>query len=166
MTHSDHLPSEVVRPTVTFSPMRREDLAAVLAIERLSYPRPWSGEFFLQELGLPFSRILLAWVDVQGETHLAGYLCRWLTGGELHILNVAVHPDWRRQSIARRLVHEVIAEARSSNAHRGILEVRRTNLAALSLYESVGFTRVGVRRNYYGLGEDAWIMELPIDART
>lgn len=155
--------SEDAGPAVAFSEMQREEIGAVLEIERLSYSHPWSAEFFLQELRLPFSKIILARVRVDGEAQLAGYICRWLTEGELHILNVAVHPAWRRRSIARRLVREVIAEAEHAGARSATLEVRRTNVAALTLYESVGFTRVGLRRSYYGQGEDAFVMELSLD---
>lgn len=162
MIGQHRLPSEEAQPAVTFSPMQREEVAVVLEIERLSYSNPWTAEFFLQELRLAFSKILLAHVHVGGEAQLAGYICRWLTEGELHILNVAVHPSWRRRSIGVRLVSEVIAEARRAGAKRAMLEVRRTNLAALNLYESIGFTRIGLRRDYYGQGEDAFVMELKL----
>ncbi|MGH7856457.1 MAG: ribosomal protein S18-alanine N-acetyltransferase [Candidatus Binatia bacterium] len=138
--------------------MRREDLASVLEIERLSFAQPWSAEFFLQELRLPFSRVLLARAPGR-DRRLVGYVCRWITAGELHILNVAVHPEWRRRSIGRRLVEHVIAEARQAKAERATLEVRQHNLPALALYERLGFREVGLRRNYYGAGEDALIME-------
>jgi ribosomal-protein-alanine N-acetyltransferase len=149
-----------LHPALAFAPMQREDVAAVLEIERLSYDNPWSPEFFLQELRLPFSKVLLARVRVGNEPCLAGYICRWLTADELHILNLAVHPGWRRRSVGYRLAAEVIAEARCAGALRATLEVRRRNFPALSLYEGLGFFRVGVRMNYYGQGEDALVMEL------
>ena len=141
--------------------MRREDLGAVLEVERLSFPNPWNADHFLQELRLPFSRIILASIGDLGSPPI-GHLCRWLTSGELHILNVAVHPDWRRRSIGRSLVEHALAEARHAVAARGILEVRRSNLAALRLYERMGFSRIGMRPNYYAQGEDALVMEIPL----
>ncbi len=150
-------------PPLVFSTMRAEDLAPVLEIERSSFPRPWSADHFLEELRLPFSKLLLAWSKREETSVLVGYICRWLTGGELHVLNVTVHPSWRGRSIGKRLVEEVLAEARQAGARRALLEVRRRNLPALALYERVGFCLVGTRPNYYGPGQDALLMELELD---
>ena len=145
-------------PPLVFVVMTRRDLATVVEIERRAFAQPWPADFFLQELRLPFSRIFLAQVPPTGEGRVAGYVCRWLTAGELHILNVAVHPDWRRRGIGRCLVEHVIAEARRAKAEKAFLEVRRHNVPAIGLYESLGFYEIGVRRNYYGSGEDALVM--------
>jgi ribosomal-protein-alanine N-acetyltransferase len=139
--------------------MTRRDLEAVLDIERRSFSNPWSAELFLQELRLPFSRVVLVWVGGPRGRSLVGYICRWITAGELHILNVAVHPEWRRRGIARRLVEVSLSEARRVGVGRAFLEVRRHNVAALTLYLELGFREAGVRRNYYGPGEDALVME-------
>jgi ribosomal-protein-alanine N-acetyltransferase len=95
-----------------------------------------------------------------GETVIAGYLCRWLVADEVHILNVAVHPDRRRHGIGQLLMREALREARACAAEAVTLEVRRSNTGARRLYEGLGFEEVGVRRNYYGRGEDALIMRL------
>ena len=149
-------------PPLTFSTMREENLESVLEIERSSFPRPWSRDHFLEELRLPFSKILLAWSKRQDAFTLVGYICRWLTAGELHVLNVTVHPEWRCRSIGRRLMEEVLIEARGAGARRALLEVRRRNLPAIVLYERAGFRNVGMRPNYYGPGQDALLMELEL----
>jgi ribosomal-protein-alanine N-acetyltransferase len=143
------------------------DLAGILEIERLAFPTPWSLESFERELTLPFSRVMVALAD--GDTangagadagRILGFLCRWLIADECHVLNVAVHPDSRRQGIGGVLVGEAIAEARSRGVDVVTLEVRRSNLAARQLYRKFEFEERRLRRHYYGPGEDAIIMEL------
>jgi ribosomal-protein-alanine N-acetyltransferase len=138
------------------------DLPGVLDIERLSFPQPWSLASFRRELSLSFSRLMLAVLD--GETQdagrIAGYLCRWLVAGESHILNIAAHPDMRRRGVGTALMAEAVAEAQARRASLMILEVRRSNLEARSLYRKFGFEERRLRRNYYGPGEDALVMEL------
>jgi len=141
------------------------DLPRIIEIERLAFPTPWSLASFQRELTLPFSRIMVVLIEASNEHGrndgmIAGYLCRWLIGDECHILNVAVHPQSRRLGIATLLLDQAIAEARSSSASVVTLEVRRSNLVARQLYRKFGFEERRLRRNYYGPGEDAIVMEL------
>jgi ribosomal-protein-alanine N-acetyltransferase len=140
-----------------FSPMRGEDLDAVMEIERQAFPQPWSPGLFLHELKVPFSKTVLARVS-NGSQQVVGYVCRWLVGDEVHILNLAVHPQRRRSGVGRALVELVLQEAREHGARVVTLEVRRENTTAMALYRSLGFHERGVRRNYYGRGQDAIIM--------
>jgi ribosomal-protein-alanine acetyltransferase len=78
------------------------------------------------------------------------------------VLNVAVHPRYRRRGIGAVLMAEALREARERAAEAVTLEVRRSNLGARRLYASLAFEEVGVRRNYYGRGEDALIMRLAL----
>ena len=90
-----------------------------------------------------------------------GYLIFWVVLDEMHILNLAVHPDHRRRSIAQRLLAEGLAQARTLGAELAWLEVRPSNLAALALYESFGFKEVGRRPRYYDdTQEDALLLTL------
>jgi ribosomal-protein-alanine N-acetyltransferase len=146
-------------PTLEFSVMRRRDLDEVMAIEKRAFAHPWSREVFARELRVPFSRVVLA--RIQGE--IVGYACRWLHAGAVEIQNVAVHPEWRRRSIGRKLVEVLLAEARAANVRRALLEVRRYNRPALSLYRKLGFRETGTRRGYYADGEDAVLMEIDVD---
>ena len=137
--------------------MHREDLDAVMEIERASFPQPWSPGLFLHELKVPFSKTILAHAP-NGSGELLGYICRWLVGDEVHILNLAVRPDRRNCGVGRALVELVVREADERGVSTVTLEVRRENAAAIALYTSFGFTERGVRRNYYGRGHDAIIM--------
>lgn len=136
-----------------------EDLAEITRIERSCFPKPWSESVFTQELNNPVSRI---WVARSGGKRILGYICRWLVGAEVHILNLAVDPQARRRGIGRRLLSRVLREARLQGASMVWLEVRRGNSAAYWLYRRAGFVEVGERRNYYGRGEDAVVMRLDL----
>jgi len=138
---------------------RPGDLSKVVAIEQRSFSHPWSLETFRAETKQAHSRLLLGWTDDDRTPEVVGYVCRWIVERELQILNVAVHPGWRRRGIGRWIIEEVMAAARREGATRATLEVRRHNLPAIVLYESLGFHRVGVRTNYYGPGEDAVLMD-------
>lgn len=143
------------------------DLPRILEIERLAFAQPWSLDSFKRELMLPFSRIVVAiqmqtmGPETQGQP--AGFLCRWLVADECHILNVAVHPELRRGGIAMALMAEAINEAKAKNIRLVTLEVRRSNVAARSLYRKLNFEERRLRSNYYGPGEDAIVMELHLD---
>lgn len=142
------------------SEMRVQDLPQVLAIECRSFDNPWTSALFLQELRIPFSRIVVIRAADDVAEPIVGYLCRWFVADEVHILNVAVHPGQRRRGIGGILMQEVLREARELGAEAVTLEVRRSNGEARRVYQSLGFEEVGVRRNYYGRGEDALIMRL------
>ncbi len=142
-----------------FRDMTARDLPAVIAIERASFANPWTGPLFLQELGVQFSRILLA-CDAVGC--VAGYVCRWIVADEAHVLNLAVDPRMRGRGLGAALLNEVVTEARSRGAEAVTLEVRRSNDAGRRLYERCGFAEVGQRIDYYGRGEDALLLRLPL----
>ena len=140
-----------------FSPLTAADLDEVLGIERRSFPEPWSRGMFLHEIKLPFSKSIVARADEPPHV-LLGYICWWLVGDEIQILNVVVHPEGRKRGIGRALVQFVFAEAEAQHVSTITLEVRRESTAAIALYGAFGFRESGVRRNYYGRGEDAVLM--------
>ena len=141
-----------------FEQMVAADLPQVMELERLSFDKPWTPGLFLHELKLSFSRLHLARTS-NGSRRLVGYVCWWVVGEEVHILNLAVHPSSRRSGTGRALVQRVLNDAATHRAASVSLEVRHDNQAALRLYGGMGFTASGLRRNYYGQGEDAVIME-------
>jgi len=143
---------------LVFAQMVTADLSEVMELERLAFDRPWTPGLFLHELKLSFSRLQLVRAIDQPQ-RLLGYVCWWLVGEEVHILNLAVHPEGRRAGVGRALIQRVLDDAARHRAASVTLEVRHDNAAALALYGSMGFDRAGMRRNYYGPGEDAVIME-------
>jgi [ribosomal protein S18]-alanine N-acetyltransferase len=132
------------------------DLPGVLAIERRSFPTPWSLAMFVLELSKP-SSICLAVTDPEGR--LSGYLVCSRFDDVWHIMNVATAPDRLRRGIATTLLARLFEEA--GRGARYTLEVRVSNLTAIAMYEHLGFRSAGVRRRYYSdNGEDALIMWL------
>jgi [ribosomal protein S18]-alanine N-acetyltransferase len=137
--------------------MRSADLEEVLAIERASFSMPWSRGAFLYELEQ--NRVARCYV-VREDGRLIGYICLWEVADEVHITNVAVHPDLRRRGVGRSLLSAVLDDARQRKLRLVVLEVRPSNVEAVGLYESFGFRVVGRRRGYYyDTGEDALVME-------
>jgi ribosomal-protein-alanine N-acetyltransferase len=129
------------------------DLPSVISIERRSFPTPWSLAMFVLELSKP-SGICLAAEDGGA---LVGYLVCARYEDVWHLMNVAVHPDRRREGVARELIERLFEQA--GPAARITLEVRASNTVAIEMYERFGFRHAGRRRRYYNdNGEDALIM--------
>jgi len=140
--------------------MIRKDLEEVLAIEKMSFPAPWSRVLFEQEFLIPHAHLLTA-TDPGLPDRVWGYLCFWLVAEETHILNLAVHPQWRRRGVGSRLLEYVVDYSRARGAEEVFLEVRRSNHRAISVYRRFHFQPRGIRPRYYqDTGEDAIIMGL------
>jgi len=131
------------------------DLPAVIAIERRSFPSPWSLAMFVLELSKPSGICLVA---TEGS-ELLGYLVCSRYDRVWHLMNVAVAPERRRRGVASRLISQLTAEAGGELPFT--LEVRVSNRDAIAMYERLGFRSAGVRPRYYqDNGEDALIMWL------
>lgn len=127
----------------------------IMAIEEASFPSPWTPEAFLQEIRNPVSYI---WALKQYE-QIAGYICFWMVAGEIHLLNIAIHPQWRRRGLGTKLLEKMKDIGSSGGVEKIWLEVRPSNLPARSLYLKAGFEEVAVRKRYYtDTGEDAIVM--------
>ncbi len=132
------------------------DIDDVMAIETAAFASPWSRQFFLEELRAAHARSVLC----QREGKPIGYVIYWELAGELDIHNVAVHPRYRRQGVARAMLGDIIESATKKGFRRITLEVRKSNDAAQTLYRSLSFEVCGMRKGYYSdNGEDAWLME-------
>ena len=114
---------------------------------------PWPRTAFISELRNPCA---VWFVAMEGE-ELAGYGGGWCVPPEFHLLNLAVHPGYRRGGLARRILDAVFKEGERKNCGTVVLEVRHDNADAISLYEKIGFTRVASRLRYYSAGEDALV---------
>ena len=115
----------------------------------------WSEASILSQLEKPDS---ICYVAVDEES-VIGYLAFEYIFGEGSIIELAVHPDYRRQGIARSLIQKAADDCDDLDV--AYLEVRESNIPAISLYKSLGFTEIGRRRDYYkNPKEDAVIMQL------
>ncbi|MFN2468762.1 MAG: ribosomal protein S18-alanine N-acetyltransferase [Gaiellaceae bacterium] len=142
---------------IELRPLSNRDLAAVEAIERESYPTPWSRAMFAGELTKPSSICQGAFDSETGA--LVGYMIISRYVDAWHVMNVAVARDHRRRGIATALLDRLF-ELTADEKRRGYtLEVRVSNVDAIRLYERLGFRSRGVRRGYYTDNrEDALIM--------
>jgi ribosomal-protein-alanine N-acetyltransferase len=133
------------------------DLDGIDAIERASYPTPWSRAMFAAELRKPSALAIGAFLQDTGQLVGYAFVSRYVDAW--HVMNVAVSPDFRRRGVATELLLRVF-EVTASDPRRGYtLEVRVSNADAIRLYERLGFERRGIRRGYYTDNrEDALIM--------
>ncbi|HSW63838.1 MAG TPA: ribosomal protein S18-alanine N-acetyltransferase [Dissulfurispiraceae bacterium] len=138
-----------------------DDVPALLAIEQLCFSTPWSQISFLNEVRSRHSLSLLA----ESEVSVVGYVIVRLVADECHLHDLAVHPDRRRSGVARLLMQKVLTEVRETDKRFFFLEVRASNHAAISLYESLGFRFYAKRMAYYeNPQEDAALMRLDFNA--
>lgn len=134
-----------------------EDLGGLVAVEQASFFNPWTREMYVAELQNPGVSHLLVAKDSDGR--VVGFCGFWRVLDELHINNLAVLPEFRRQGVASKILRRVFEEGRRAGAGRATLEVRRSNEIARRLYERFGFTVAGVRRGYYrNPDEDALVL--------
>ncbi len=151
------------RPGV--QPMGLRDLDDIMEIERLAFRSPWSRQVFIEEMDREWAHI-----DVLRERPggpVVAFVNFWLVRDEVHILNVATHPDARRRGHASTLLTHVIDFAAGARCRYVTLEVRRSNQGAIRLYRKFGFRPVGIRPNYYVEDqEDAVVMLLDRHAQT
>lgn len=138
-------------------PMEGMDIDGILEVENKSFTTPWSKTMFEDELYNLNAHYLV--IEVMGK--IVGYVGFWKIIDEGHITNIAVHPDYRGAGHGKALISALIQKAKEMGIIAVTLEVRKSNVVAISLYESFGFVSSGVRKNYYSdNNEDALIMWL------
>ena len=136
------------------------DVPAVAAVERASYPFPWSEGIFRDCLRVGY---LCRVADLDGEVVAYGVVA--MGAGEAHILNLCVRGDLRGRNIGRQMLMLLIERSRQAGMEAVFLEVRPSNPHAIALYQSVGFGQVGLRKGYYQAAdgrEDALVLKLDL----
>jgi len=139
--------------------MLQRDLPEILAIERATFPVPWTPENFLHEIERnPFACNQV----VRSEKGLViGYASAWMVDGELRINNLAIREDFRGRGCGESLLAHLLRLARALGCSEATLEVRPSNFPAISLYTKLGFRESGRRKGYYSdTREDALVMKL------
>ncbi len=152
----------------TISAMTVRDLPAVAEIERMHQRECWSESAFGEELHKLHALSFVARLAASGgeesprsPSMVIGYICSWVVAGELQILNVTVERSFWRRGVGRALLRKAIDAGWHRGCVRATLEVRPSNTAARSLYDSLGFRVVGERPGFYAEGGEAgMIMEL------
>ena len=132
--------------------MNESHVSAVAELERQNFSEPWPEIAVRSEL----TNALALWLVAVEDGVVAGYVGSQTVLQEADMMNIAVADTHRRRGIARMLVEELI---RQLDAYQLTLEVRASNAPAIALYEKLGFTQVGLRKNYYHKPkEDALIL--------
>lgn len=135
--------------------MNEGDIAQLAQLEKLCFQDPWSASAFTYELNNPLS----LWLVAVDDDTVAGYVGSQTVMGESDMMNVAVAPAYRRQKLAENLILKLIDMLNDRQSKSLTLEVRVSNIPAISLYEKLGFVQVGRRPGYYrNPKEDALIL--------
>ncbi|MGL5456295.1 MAG: ribosomal protein S18-alanine N-acetyltransferase [Citrobacter telavivensis] len=144
----------------TISSLSQSDLPAAFQIEKRAHAFPWSEHTFASNQG---ERYLNYQLTVEGR--MAAFAITQVVLDEATLFNIAVDPDFQHRGFGKALLEHLIDELEKRGVLTLWLEVRASNVAAIALYESLGFNEATIRRNYYPTAdgrEDAIIMALPI----
>ena len=126
-------------------PMNESHVAQVAALEKQCFSDPWSENSVASELENPLS----LWLIAEEDGAVCGYVGSQTVLDETDMMNIAVHPDCRRKGIAAALITELVSRLKARGSRILRLEVRESNFSAIALYEALGFTQLGLRKNYY-----------------
>lgn len=136
--------------------MVRRDFAEVLAIEQACFEFPWKEEDFLHCLR---QRNCIGMV-AEYEGRVVGFMIYEVPKNRIHLLNLAIEPEFQRQGIASQMIRKLIGKLANQNRSRIVMEVRETNLAALVFLRSLGFRATMVLKNFYeDMNEDAYVLQ-------
>lgn len=139
--------------------MKSADLPEIMAIECVSFPTPWTEGMFLDELRTQHAHCLVVKVEIADKVVIGAYIIFWLVAGEVHLHNLAVRKEFRRQGLAYNLMKLMKDIAGQLGVTTQTLEVRESNTTAIQLYRKCGFAVKGRRPRYYtDTQEDALIM--------
>lgn len=152
-------------PPFSIRPATEEDLPKIAEIESRVHSAPWDLSHFREELTKPYSHFYVMTDDDTDEI-IVGYIIFWMMGGEgssSEILNVVVDFPYRGLGMAKKLMLRAISTSVHAGAKRMILDVRKSNMSAIQLYQSLRFSITHVRKSFYSNGEDAYGMLLSLD---
>ena len=135
--------------------MTHADTEQVAQLESICFSAPWSENAIISELTNPLS----LWIVAKEGDRVVGYVGSQAVMGEADMMNLAVHPEYRKKGVGCALVSSLIQKLKVKDVYSLTLEVRSSNEAAKKLYASLGFLQVGCRPNYYhSPKEDALIL--------
>ncbi len=151
--------SKNTKQAISIDLMNKEDLPEILAIERASFPSPWTEGMFKDELKTVHAQCLVVKIETEGKILIAAYIIFWFVVDEVHLHNLAVKDEFRRQGLAYSVMNLMKDIAAKVGITRQTLEVRESNHQAINLYRKCGFVVKGRRPLYYtDTHEDALVM--------
>lgn len=143
----------------TIREMFLDDLDGIIEIENLSFVSPWTKRLFEDTLSSPIATSFV----MKKSSRIIGYIMVYSMAGEAHILNIAIHPDYRGRGHASSLIQHALNHFDEKGVHDFFLEVREGNMVAIRLYQRFGFEKIGKRKRYYPeTNEDALVMCLSV----
>ncbi len=148
-------------PEPIMRPIEMTDLDRIHELETEIFANPWSRRCIAGEIRSQGKQTHTRVIEIDGD--IVAYIIAWFTRNEVHLANVAVAEGHRHKGYARSLVEWLIDKGEAAEMVYMVLEVRVTNVAAIRLYERLGFESIGVRKGYYRDGEtviDARLMVL------
>lgn len=146
-------------------PATLDDLEKMVQIETQVHVAPWTLEHFRSELEKPYSQVLVL-TDDETDTEIAAYIVIWFMFDECQILNIVVDTPHRGLGFGKMMIRKAVSLAGNRGIQKLSLEVRKSNLPAIQLYQAVGFVILHVRKSFYSNGEDAYLMSLSLSAET
>ena len=156
-----------IRPSFVIEAMQVADLDEVVAIEEMTGLNRWGYDAYKREIQKNPNSIMLVARNLRQGPPVVGFFAGWTVEDEMHVNNIASHPDFRQQGIGSGLMEMAIAEGRRRAIAFVLLEVRASNEAAQSLYRKLGFSFVARRRDYYRFPtEDAFVMKKELSRLT
>ncbi|MDG1839439.1 MAG: ribosomal protein S18-alanine N-acetyltransferase [Dehalococcoidia bacterium] len=145
------------------------DISAVKKLESAAFEDAWPQRIFETELDNGFAQYRVA-LELKSQNkrrtqNILGYTGVWFMVDQLHLVSIAIHPNYQRSGMGERLMFDVVDQANAALLPKIVLEVRKSNLSAQLLYEKFGFKKIGELKNYYKDNhEDAVIMLCKLDA--
>ena len=134
-------------------------LEEIATIENYAFNQPWTRNQFKNDIKSDMDSE--NWIYIMDEL-VAGYIFGWIIHDEYHLHNIAVHPEYLRRSIGTELIRHIISRMRSHDIKVILLEVSSNNISAQKCYTSLGFSQVGIRKDYYSKGDDAILYNLDL----
>lgn len=138
--------------------MNEEHLDEVLEVERLSSPAPWSRKMFLEELRNPLAHAFIYRFEDAQDHPVVGFICFRNVGEESELLNIGVHPLYRRRGIGKALMQFYMEWGKADQIRTFYLEVRTSNPPAIHLYQRFSYQPAGIRKEFYQGKFDALVM--------
>ena len=140
-------------------PVELYHLEEIIVIENSAFNKPWTKNQFKNDI---FSDANSEnWVYIMDEL-VAGYIFGLIIHDEFHLNNIAVHPEYLRRSIGKELIRHIISRVIYRDIKVILLEVSANNIPAQKCYKSLGFTQMGIRKDYYSKGDDAILYYLDL----
>ena len=136
--------AQLNQPNVSFREMQIDDLDAVIQIETVNFPFPWTAGNFKDSINSGHICLVL-----EIDESIIGYAILMMVLDEAHLLNISVSAAWKGKGWGRYLLNHTMQISREQGGLNMFLEVRPSNVSAITLYESIGFNEMGVRPGYY-----------------